>query len=175
MTTMASALLGAVGSLARERAENIDIRAAIESVDRHELVSELAGTEDRRSRAYLSQARNIQRYVSDASETRTPRGRLVAVLGALTDLGADETDADDVEVEFEGAVIVSPGGKRPDERNRDFTVTIPGDQMTAVLRELRHGNSDDAAELFEDAILSEYSIGHSASVTDVDHLGLTWA
>lgn len=126
--------------------------------------------------------RSVERWIRTENGDTGPNARRPSARyrEALDKLAASRVDRatvlamkrDGVTIHFSGEVIVSPGGKRPDARDRDIDVELSGDAARAFLDKLIARDLESAGDEFSAAMLEGYGIGAPAVISDVDNLEL---
>lgn len=106
-----------------------------------------------------AQRENERREAAFAAHLDELRGRVMAQLRR-----------GGVRVHFEGWITVSPGGRKPDERYREFTERLSGEEMGQVLDELEAAGTEAAAELFGELLMRAYGIHGAVEYGDIDVL-----
>ena len=130
----------------------------------------LAGTTDKKSTAYKSQLRNVQRWLS-GSRKPSPAS-LTRLQAAAWQVGSARATGN---LRTRGAVSSFSGtvGVSQDTRFRDITdVFIPPEAMSAVLDLWEDGQRTAAAEAFFDAMFESYGL-FGATVLDVEQFTLS--
>lgn len=147
------------------------------------LVAAMTGITDRNDKTFKATMRGLQRWERwQAGErgpnVRQPNAATVAQIMQLgeeryAEAGRDVIHAQGLHVKFSGMVIVSPKGKRPDERERTFEADLRGDTLDAFLDALARGDATEAADQFNFDLLAAYGLPGSAVISDVDSLAIT--
>lgn len=126
-----------------------------------------------------SARRNVERWIKaekgEPGQTRHPSKEARAALDALAASRVDRATIRDIKhkgvaVRFSGEVIVSPGGKHEDTRDRDIDAYITGDEAGAFLDALIARRLDEAGDKFSAALMTAYGIGAVAVISDVESL-----
>lgn len=139
------------------------------------LAGAIAGTDDRKSKAFKAAARNVERYARGERHPKTAMLAKIRAAGAplarAATLARMRTDGVDVPW-FAGIVAVSA-----DERYREVSdVSIEPDMLAATgfFADARAGNWGQATDAFAAAWGSAYGIGYGVQWLDVDELDLEW-
>lgn len=151
------------------------------------LAAIIAGTDDRKSNTYKAAMREVQRYRKhergEGGQTRNP-GKARARTKQILDKAFEQVKntAATRQMAAQGAtlpgatrvtVIVSPGGRRPDEREREvYDLYIYPDDMRPVLEAYARGDIDDAALEFNLAFNRSYGLPLDSVITDVDAMSM---
>jgi hypothetical protein len=129
-----------------------------------------------------SARRNVERWIKaekgEGGQARHPSAQARAALDALAASRVDRATIRDIKrkgvhVSFSGEVVVSPGGKYPDARDKDIDAYIPGEQAGAFLDALIARRLDEAGDKFNIELMQAYGIGAAAIITDVEELSFT--
>jgi hypothetical protein len=121
------------------------------------LAQELAGTTDKRSRAYKSAQRSVNRWTTErGAQRRTPSGvnvQRIQAAGQRREL-AERLRQARITVSAELEVDPSPDGTEAGMRPRDIEDAEIED--TRWIDAFEEGRDDDAAQLFGEALLDAY-------------------
>lgn len=146
----------------------------------NDAVRQMGGTRAAAERLGISQ-REVQRITKaergEPGEIRHPSKETQAKITALTQrLGRGNVDRkirrQGATVHFRGLVTVSPGGRRPDTREKEYTVYLPGEAMRDVVAAAEQGDFDTAGAVLIDRGFDEWGIGQGVEINNVDELDI---
>lgn len=143
------------------------------------LAQALSGSQDRTSKAYKAARRNLERYTApEGKQRRTPskdtREKLAKLAeGKVNSDALAQMAARGVRVTVSGRVLVSPGGKRSDERERDIDVVIAPEDVKPFTDEYAARHFSDAFTEFSASFFDAWGIGPAAIFTDISALDIT--
>lgn len=126
----------------------------------------LAGTRERRSKAYLAAIRRVQRWTTTAEERRRPGPKSLGDLQRLARRGMTlpyrRRGAD---VRLTAWILISD-----DCRHRTISAFIEPEDLTPSLDAFERGDTGEAAELFLDALGNAYGVGFQFCEEGVDSI-----
>lgn len=145
------------------------------------LAMALAGTTNKKSAEYKAALRNVQRYkkreAQAEGEGRSPR-KLAGNLNEIAKKEARRGTGEEIKrrgatVNLAGVVLVSPGSRKEDYRERDIRgVFIRPEYMAPVIDALAAGDTTGAADAFQEAFLSEWAALGNAVIPDSESLSI---
>ena len=133
-----------------------------------ELAAELAGTTDRRSRAFDAARKRVERWRKGAK----PNAENRAALAAAARGRALRNKLNRLRTRGATAAITAWLRVSRDLRRRAARAYIAPAALGPTLDAAEAGNYDDAADAFEAAFFAAYGIGESAELEDVEALEL---
>lgn len=182
MATLEAALAGAIATIQREPSTTVTDLANLMGGN-PALAMALANTSNKKSAAYKSQLRNIQRYRKREAQAegqgRTPR-KYSKDIERIAEREAKRSTSDEVKrrgvtVTYDGRIIVSPGSKKQDDRPDRYIrgVFIRGEWMAPVMDAVAAGDWTTAADAFQEAFLAEWAGLQNAIMPEVNDMPMT--
>ncbi len=142
---------------------------------RSALAAAIAGTTDRKSKAYRSASRSLQRYAASEGKQRRTMGAAMAprIAQAVQSKRAADKLAGPITVRFIAPTIKTSADAR---QRYDFDASLSAEDMEEVRQLLDEGDDDAAMEAFAAASLAAYWQGAAvadATIIDVERLIIT--